>query len=283
MSLWSRIGNASALRLAPAALLAGVGLGAAPAPPKVPGPPLARLGYVERLVEQSAEKSPWRGAVEGSAFRTGERLRTGPDAMARLELPWMSLTLSPSALFSVPDDYVLSAVLEQGRALLHAEARDMLKLVTAEAEVRGRGRAVVRREGEATLVTSLAGRFQVEGAGRTVDLPAGKGTIVLSGRAPLPPLDLPDAPGDLWPGSDPVYVAPGEPIALRWAPGGPAYEVEVLPVGSDQVLIQRDVGAPPARLGIPWTGAFRWRVAARDPRGLEGRPSKEGLICVDAK
>ena len=159
----------------------------------------------------------------------------------------------------------------------------MLKLVTAEAEVRGQGRAVVRREGEATIVTSLSGRFLVEGGGKTVSLPGGKGTIVLSGRGPLAPMDLPVAPVDLWPGSDPVYVGPGVPIALRWTPGGPAYQVEVLPVGSDQVLIQRDVGAPPARLEIPWPGAFRWRVASRDARGLEGLPSKEGLICVDTK
>jgi hypothetical protein len=57
--------------------------------------------------------------------------------------------------------------------------------------------------------------------------------------------------------------------------------VEVLPVGSDDVLIQRDVGPSPLSLVIPWRGAFRWRVAARDASGLEGRPSADGLISAD--
>ena len=52
-------------------------------------------------------------------------------------------------------------------------------------------------------------------------------------------------------------------------------------MGEDTVLLQRDVGPPPVRLSLPWRGAFRWRVAARDERGLEGVPSAEGLICVD--
>ena len=30
---------------------------------------------------------------------------------------------------------------------------------------------------------------------------------------------------------------------------------------------QRDVPAPPATIEVPWEGAFRWRVSARDARG----------------
>ncbi len=164
---------------------------------------------------------------------------------------------------------------------LNAEKRGILKVVTGEAEVRGQGWAVVRREGRATLVTSLAGRFLVEGAGKTVTLPAGTGTIVWEGKPPLPPRALPEPPEGLFPGADPQYVAPGDAVSLSWTPKGATHQVEVLPVGSDDVLIQRDVGAPPWRVVIPWPGAFRWRVAARDEGGLEGRPSAEGLICID--
>jgi hypothetical protein len=39
------------------------------------------------------------------------------------------------------------------------------------------------------------------------------------------------------------------------------------------------VGAPPIRVEIPWLGTYRWRVSARDPRGIESPPSAEGLIC----
>jgi hypothetical protein len=57
--------------------------------------------------------------------------------------------------------------------------------------------------------------------------------------------------------------------------------IEVRPVGSDVDLLARDVGPPPASVTIPWSGAFRWRVAARDGRGLEGVPSSDGQICVE--
>ena len=49
------------------------------------------------------------------------------------------------------------------------------------------------------------------------------------------------------------------------------------------MLLQRDVLAPPARIALPWEGAFRWRVSALDKRGLEGTPSEDGLIAIDAK
>jgi hypothetical protein len=261
-----------------AVLLAAPVLRAQPAKPAIPA--LARLSLVERRVELSSARG-WHEAKEGSALRIGERLRTAPDAVARLDLSWMTMTLSPASSVAFPDDPVLSAVLDQGRVQLHADKHEILKLVTAEAEVRGQGRAVVRRDGKATLVTSLAGRFVVEAAGKSVTLPAGTGTIVHHGKPPLPALALPEPPERLSPGSDPQYVALGDPVSLNWEPKGPAHQVEVLAVGSDHVLIQRDVGAPPWRVTIPWPGAFRWRVATRDERGLEGKPSAEGLICVD--
>jgi hypothetical protein len=261
-----------------ALLLAAPAVRSAPAKPAVPA--VARLGFVEHGVELSSARG-WYEAKEGTAMRLGERVRTGADGLARLDLPWMTMTLSPASAVAFPDEYLLSTVLEQGRVQIQAETREILKLVTGEAEVRGQGRVVVRREGKTTLVTSLAGRFFVEGAGRTVALPAGTGTIVHHRKEPLSPLPLPEPPERLSPGSDPQYVAPGDTISLNWEAKGSAHQVEVLPVGSDYVLIQRDVGAPPWRVAIPWPGAFRWRVATRDERGLEGKPSADGLICVD--
>jgi hypothetical protein len=35
------------------------------------------------------------------------------------------------------------------------------------------------------------------------------------------------------------------------------------------------------KLPVTWPGAFRWRVAARDERGLEGLPSGDGQIVVE--
>ena len=245
---------------------------------------LARLSLVERGVELSKKGATWQSAVEGGPLRIGEALRTGADAVARLELPWMALTLGPGSNLRFPDAFLLAASLESGRALVEAQGRDALKIVTAEAEVRGQGRAVVRRQGRETLVTCLAGRFYVQGGETTVTLAPGRGTVVRSGGSPSAPEDVPAAPAQgLWPGKDPVYVAPGDPLELRWKGDAAGYQLELLPVGSDVVLLQRDVTAPPARIEVPWEGAFRWRVSARSARGLEGLPSDDGLIAVDAK
>lgn len=245
---------------------------------------LARLSLVERKVELSKKGATWQAAVEGGPLRIGEALRTSPDAVARLELPWMSITLGPGSIVRFPDSFLLSASLESGRALVEAQGHEALKIVTPEAEVRGQGRAVVRRQGQETLVTCLAGRFYVHGGESTVTLAAGRGTVVRSGRPPSLPEDVPVPPSQgLWPGKDPVYVTAGEPLELRWKGDAPGYQLELLPVGSDVVLQQHDVAASPARIEVPWEGAFRWRVSARTTRGLEGLPSEDGLIAVDAK
>jgi hypothetical protein len=241
---------------------------------------LARLSYVESQVEQGA--GTWQQAIEGSDFGLGEGIRTGPEGLARLELPWMALSLGPDSEMRFPDQFILAAVLEKGRAVLEAELQEALKLVTSEAQVRGQGRAIVRRQGDRTLVTCLEGRFEVEARGCGVTLSPGQGTIVASGRGPSVPEDthVPPLAGSLLPGSDPVYTDKGRPLELTWEDNAPAYHIEVLPVGSDVVLLQRDVGPPPVPLAIPWGGAFRWRVSSRDERGLEGMPSDVGLICV---
>jgi len=258
----------------------GLGLAATPVPP---GPAdLALLTLVEKRVEQTAPKG-WEIAREGAGLRSGGRIRTAADAVARIEFAWMSVAIGPSTLVSFPDDYVLSAVLEQGRVRLRSDGRDILKLVTAEAEVRGRGQVVVRRQGESTLVTALEGRFLVDAGGKTVILTAGKGTVARKGQGPLPPQELAAAPQEIVPGKDALYVAPSQVVTLNGKASGQSYAFEVLPVASDVVLIQRDVGPPPWSVEIPWPGAFRWRVAARDGRGLEGLPSADGLICVDEK
>jgi hypothetical protein len=245
---------------------------------------LARVSLVERKVEIQKKGANWQSAAEGGPLALGEALRTGPDAVARLELPWMAFSLSPGSTLRFPDAFLLSATLDGGRALVDAPDRDALKLVTEEAEVRGRGRAVVRRQGRSTLVTCVAGRFLVEAESAVVTLTPGRGTVVAAGRAPGAPQEVPAAPTEgLWPAQDPVFVAPAEPLELRWEGSAASYQLELLPVGSDIVLLQRDVAASPARIEIPWEGAFRWRVSARDPRGLEGLPSADGLIAVDAR
>lgn len=243
--------------------------------------PFARLALVERGVEVVGPGGAWRPAVEGAPLSPGQSLRTGREGLVQVELPWMALTLTPGSTLGFPDAVVLQASLAGGRAVVDSGGRDTLKLVTPEAEVRGRGRAVVRREGGHTLVTCLAGTFFVASGRGAVTLAHGDGTVVERGRAPGAPRPAPAPPASgLWPGRDPVYVGAGEPLELRWAEGARSYQVELLPVGGEAVLLQRDVPAPPLRIAVPWEGAFRWRVSARDGLGLEGLPSPEGLIAV---
>lgn len=245
---------------------------------------LARLSLAERRVELERPGAGWQSAVEGAPLRLGEAVRTGPDATARLELPWMSLTLGPGSVLRFPDAALLQATLDAGRAVLDSPGRDALKLVTREAEVYGRGRAVVRREGRTTMVSCLSGRFQVAAGGGVVSLAPGHGSVVAADGGPGAAEPVPKPPGrGLWPADDPAYVDRGGTIALRWDGNAASYQVEVLPVGADVVLLQRDVLAPPARVEIPWDGAFRWRVSSRDGRGLEGPPSVEGLIAVEPR
>jgi hypothetical protein len=119
----------------------------------------------------------------------------------------------------------------------------------------------------------------VRAAGRTVEIKGGEGTVVMDGRPPEAPTPLGAAPRGLQPGKDPVYVRVGQSVDLRWTAAGPSHHVEILALQTDEVLLAREVGAPPIRVEIPWMGTYRWRVSARDARGLESPPSAEGLIC----
>ena len=71
----------------------------------------------------------------------------------------------------------------------------------------------------------------------------------------------------------------GQPVELRWTAAGPSHRVEILALESDEVLLARDVGAPPLRAGDPLARDLPLAGLARDARGLESPPSAEGLIC----
>jgi len=253
-------------------------------PPAAGGVAVATLTWVDAGVEREEGEGGrgWRRLEPGDNLRTGDRLRTARDGVARFEFPWMSVTAGPATLMHIPAEVVLSTVLAQGRAEFEGQGREIVKVRTAEAEIRGEGRIVVRRDRERTLVMAMAmdGSFRVVASGRTVVLRKGEGTVVRDGQAPEAPRKLPEAPERLQPGIDPVYVVSGEPVTLEWSPAAAAAHVQVLPLDSDEVLIARDVGRPPYSLVVPWVGTYRWRVSSRDPQGLEGGPSEAGYVCV---
>jgi hypothetical protein len=244
------------------------------------GIPVARLSYVEGGVDSAAFRRPFKPTREGSELRTGDRVRTGPAAVARLALGGMSLSVAPSSVVSIPPGIVLSLALEQGRVELRAQG-DIVKLRTDEARVRGGGRVVVRRtSGGPTAVAALEGRFVVSGGDRDVTLESGQGTVVAPRSFPGAPRPLASAPVGLVPGSDALYARPGQPARIAWSSSATAHHVQVLGIDSEDVLLEQDVSESPASVTIPWLGTFRWRVAVRGRDGLEGMPSAEGVICV---
>lgn len=245
------------------------------------GHALARLAVVDQAAELRHGDARWTQAREGMAVEIGDAVRVGPQALARLELPWMAVTVSAGASLRFADQPLLAALLEGGRALVESERHPMLKLVTPGAEVRGRGRAVVRVDPRSTMVSCLAGRFDVASPRGAVSLTAGRGCVVLRSGRPSAPLAIPAAPKALAPGADPRYAERGEPVELSWDGRGAGFQLELLPVGSEVVLLAREAVGPPLRLAVPWPGAFRWRVSARDARGLEGPPSGDGLLAIE--
>jgi hypothetical protein len=252
-----------------------------PARPRGAGIAIGDLAWVDGDVERAElpRKSSWRRLAAGDKLRTGDTFRTGGETTVRLDFPWMAVGLGPTTMLTIPASTVLSTVLEQGRAEFAGPGRDIVKIQVGDGEVRGGGRLVLRRSVGRTSASALEGTFRVRAAGRTVEIKAGEGTFVADGRPPEAPAPLPAAPGGLHPGRDPVYVRSGQMAELRWTAAGPSHHVEILALERDDVLLARETSGPPLRLGIPWLGTYRWRVSARDARGVESRPSAEGLIC----
>jgi hypothetical protein len=242
------------------------------------GTPVGRISFVEGSVERVAPKA---GKVEeGTHARTGDRLRTGPGGLLRIEFPWMALQASPGSVVAVAPGPILAVSVEEGRVEVDSQADEIIKLKSGDAEVRGRGHAIVRQEGRVTMVTVVNGQFGIAAHGRRVALERGQGSVVLLKTPPSDPRPLPEAPGELSPGSDPRYLQPGESVELQWGATRGPYTVQVLGIDSQVVLIERETQEPRQVLSIPWSGTFRWRVASRDGVGLEGLPSPEGLLCV---
>jgi len=245
--------------------------------------PIARVSYVDDVVEIARPGQKFTRVQDGAALRSGDRLRTGPRAAARIEFPWMAVTVSAGTVLSIPETLVLATFLEEGRVEQSAEAGDLLKLVTQEAQIRGEGRVVVRRDRTTTWVSVLRGQFRVAGRQRSLDVESGQGTVVKTGGDPASPTPLPEAPTGMEPGGDALYLQPGETVSLSWSSPFAVHHLEILPIHSNEVLIAREVDGSPASVAIPWPGTFRWRVASRDAKGIEGPPSMEGLLTVVPK
>ncbi len=183
-------------------------------PPKVqvsePGSPKAKSGarrsaglsvgslaFASGLVERSTDGRKWSRLKAGDTIRTGDRIRTGADGLARLRLPWMTVTTAPSSVVSFPAEVVLATELESGRVEMHALSGEIVKVRSAGVEVRGAGWVVIRRATSAAgvQVMALEGSFRLSNEEGASTLRAGTGTTVRAGGPPDAPVTAPAGPG----------------------------------------------------------------------------------------
>jgi hypothetical protein len=251
----------------------------APAPPSALE--VARVAFIDGVVEVQHPGAEWTRAAENQPLLVGDRLRTLKGGTASLDFPWIAVSVGDSSEISVPGGRVLTLQVERGRVDVDPE-QTLLRITTEEAEVTGSGRTLVRREGNATFVASANGGAEVEANGATVRLGLNKGTLITSGKAPAEPESLGPAPKVVSPRTDPRYIRPGQTVRLIWTGQEDAYHLEILSMDSDTPVISLDVENREHDLKLTWLGTFRWRVAGRFGP-IESQPSGEGLICVVEK
>ena len=253
-----------------------------PMPPPAPAP-VASVRILDGTLQRGRGTS-WRGADRDFRISPGESLRTSADGAALLTFPWMQILVGGDAVVGLTPSTILSVTLDRGRVQERATAGDILKVITAEGEVRGRGDVVVTRSevSAETRVSALSGWFRVRSPRGLVSLEAGQGAIVTA-AGPPEIVDLPASPTGLVPGSDPVYVEQGRSARLVWSGSAPRYRAHVLSLTGDEVVLSREVEGEALDVPGRWLGTFQWRVSSIDARGVEGPPSVPGLFCVVEK
>ena len=255
-------------------------LGSSSASAAGPTVPIGKLQVSGRNVERSTTGRVWTEVEDGSPIRTGDWLRTGEGSLARMAIGWANLVLGPGSQMEIPSSTLLSIRLESGRLEERSEGADIVKIRTPECQVRGKGHVIVRRDGTVTMVSARIGRFRVDGGGRTVRLEPGTGTLVRAGQGPLAAVRLQAAPDKIVPGPDPLYAERGQPIRLEWISAAKAHQIELTAVGTDAVVFQLAVAGSPVEINVPWPGTYRWRVTPVDGLGIEGLPSRSGIVCI---
>jgi hypothetical protein len=249
----------------------------------LPPAPVASVRILDGTLQRGDGKS-WKSADREFRIAPGESLRTSSDGAALLTFPWMHIVVADDTVVGLTPSAVLSATLERGRIQEQATAGDILKVVTAEAEVRGRGDVVVIRSVSPaqTRVSALRGWFRIKTAHGSLSLDGGQAAVI-GADGPPELVELPPAPTGLSPGTDPVYVPQGHSARLSWNGSARRYRVQVLSLDGDEVLLSREVEDTSIEVPGRWLGTFRWRVSAVGDRGVEGAPSTPGLICVVEK
>jgi hypothetical protein len=246
------------------------------------GTPLTRITIVGDAAEIESRPGAWAPLATDTLIRTGDRIRTRGQTLAHLDFPWTAIALSSGSTLRFAPSSVLTVFLEQGRLEQSSKGADIIKVRLGSTLVRGRGQVVMRYGEAGGSVTALNGAFRITSGGQTLAL-TGPAGASLRANQPAVQAQLPAAPRELAPGSDPMYVAVDAPTPLKWSSPGSQHHVTISTVGTGVVVYDDDVGASPASVALAWPGTFRWRVSILDPAGIEGPTSPQGTFCVIEK
>jgi hypothetical protein len=237
---------------------------------------------------QGEVQSRGRPLAAGTRLAAGDDVRSGANGYVTLKLAdGSTLTLLPATEARIERAQASPASgttdtalqLERGRAEAKVQrparggTRFEIRTPVATTAVRGTDfRVAVGEARERSTSEVLEGEVGVrDSGGRSgVGVPAGYGTRVIAGEAPLAPRALLPAPF-LWTG---VRLVPRTPASLEFSPerGARAYRVQLAATEAAGAVISEQVlGSAEARLGTLPDGDYFLRVRAIDDIGLEGR------------
>ncbi len=172
----------------------------AKAPKVVPG---AVVGAIVGQVEvRSKGDKRWSPAPVGIALAEGDEVRTGLFSEARLHLRGSSsVTVSPNTSFVVGQDQVLRSSFELGEgritAIVPSEANREYFFRTQGSEAVAsieRGEFSMATNGRGTLVVDTrSGSVKLRAAGKEVEVPRGKRSVVLPNMPPSDVLPVPSS------------------------------------------------------------------------------------------
>lgn len=244
-------------------------------------------------VQVSAPDGSELPSALGTELVDGSRVCTGPGSFATVRL-----AVSPEG--GNHDDVNLMAetclvvvrtsqdqqdresrlTLESGSVSLRdttTHGRGRILVETRSGRTLGSGGFRVHVEDEAQRTEALSQSLTVEGAGQSVEVPAGFGSRVRTGEAPGAPHELPP-PGTP---TDPLTGAELRVPDFTWTPVEQAlgYKIEFSATGdfSDLVVVDYVPGSPyePERFALPYrVPGLHWRVTSYDRLGFEGLPSE---------
>jgi len=243
----------------------------------------------------SDSAAAWRPAQEGQALSVGQRLRTGADGSATLELsggtvvlmrPDSELKLIRASEPRVPDGGTwLSIELLRGGLENVVPRRPAggtrfeIETPSAVAAVRGT-EFRVSATADAARAEVLEGAVAFTAKRGGVTLPAGTGSVAAAGQASQPAVPLLPAP-DLADVPARIRRLPIS-IPLQPLPGAVRYQSQLLPAGSALIASDERSTTPHARARDLPDGDYLLRVRGVDANGLEGFQAERPLT-IDAR